>query len=85
MADPTSPSHTWDGTTEDYFSLLKEGYAKIKSVDPEMQVHLAGLTYTWDSDRGNPQYLARLLDLIAADPDAGANNYFSMWPLSSLL
>ena len=41
-----------------------------------MQVHLAGLTYTWDSDRGNPPYLSRLLDLIVADPEAAANNYF---------
>jgi hypothetical protein len=76
VADPASPSHTWDGTTEDYYRLLKEAYLKIKSVDPTMQVHLAGLTYTWDSDHGSPQYLARLLDLIVADPEAAANNYF---------
>ncbi|MBE7551788.1 MAG: hypothetical protein HS126_12035 [Anaerolineales bacterium] len=76
VTDPASPSHTWDGTAEDYYRLLKEGYLKIKSVDPAMQVHLAGLTYTWDSDRGNPPYLSRLLDLIVADPEAAANNYF---------
>lgn len=76
VTDPASPSHTWDGTAEDYYRLLKEGYLKIKSVDPAMQVHLAGLTYTWDSDRGNPPYLGRLLDLIVADPEAAAHNYF---------
>lgn len=76
VTDPASPSHTWNGTAEDYYRLLKEAYLKIKSVDPTMQVHLAGLTYTWDSDRGNSQYLARLLDLIVADPEAAANNYF---------
>ncbi|MCL4296581.1 MAG: hypothetical protein KJ077_12670 [Anaerolineae bacterium] len=76
VTDPASPSHTWDGTAEDYYRLLKEGYLKIKSVDPAMQVHLAGLTYTWDSDRGNPPYLGRLLALIATDPEAAANNYF---------
>jgi hypothetical protein len=76
VTDPASPGHTWDGTAEDYYRLLKEGYLKIKGVDPAMQVHLAGLTYTWDSDRGNPPYLSRLLDLITADPEAAANNYF---------
>jgi hypothetical protein len=76
VTDPAVPGHTWDGSVEDYYHLLKEAYLKIKAVDPAMQVHLAGLTYTWDSDRGNPQYLSRLLDLIVADPDAAANNYF---------
>jgi hypothetical protein len=76
VTDPATPGHTWDGAEEDYYRLLKEAYHKIKSVDPALQVHLAGLTYTWDSDRGSPQYLARLLDLIAADPQAAAENYY---------
>jgi hypothetical protein len=76
VTDPASPSRTWDGTPEDYYRLLKEAYLNIKSVDPSMQVHLAGLTYTWDSDHGNSQYLSRLLDLIVADPEAATNNYF---------
>jgi hypothetical protein len=76
VLDPASPNHTWDGSEEDYFALLREAYGKIKSVDPAMQVHLAGLTYTYDSDRGAPQYLARLLSVIAADPDAAANTYY---------
>lgn len=76
IADPAAPGHTWAGSTQDYYRLLKEAYLKIKSVDPAMQVHMAGLTYTWDSDAGNPQYLSRLLDLTGADPEAAANNYF---------
>ncbi len=74
--DPASPSRTWNGSEEDYYYLLKEAYLKIKAVDPEMQVHLAGLTYTWDRDRGQPQYLTRLLDIITADPQAPNENYF---------
>jgi hypothetical protein len=74
--DPTAPSHTWGGSVEDYYRLLKEAYQKIKAVDPAMQVHLAGLTYTWDRDRTKPQYLARLLDIIKADPQAAAENYY---------
>ncbi|GAB4439715.1 MAG: hypothetical protein Fur0044_36260 [Anaerolineae bacterium] len=76
VTDPTSPSYTWAGTEADYYRLLKEAYFKIKSVDPTMQVHLAGLTYTWDSERNQPQYLTRLLDLMATDPEAAANNHF---------
>ncbi len=76
ITDPASPNHTWDGSVEDYYQLLKEAYLKIKAVDPEMQVHLAGLTYSWDRDRGNPQYLVRLLDLIKADPQAVDENHF---------
>jgi hypothetical protein len=76
VTDPASPNHTWSGTEEDYFRLLKEAYLKIKSVDPAMKVHLAGLTYTWDEQQGNRQYLDRLLDLILSDPEAANNNYY---------
>jgi hypothetical protein len=76
ITDPASPNHTWDGTAEDYYRLLKEAYLKIKAVDPDMQVHLAGLTYTWDQERGNPQYLAQILDQIVADPQAATEKQF---------
>ena len=76
VTDPASSNYTWDGTAEDYYRLLKEAYLKIKAVDPAMQVHLAGLTYTWDRERGQPQYLARLLDIIVTDPEAAQENYF---------
>ena len=76
ITDPASASYTWAGNEEDYYRLVKEAYQKIKSVDPQMQVHLAGLTYTWDRDQGRPQYLARLLDVVLADPQAAAENYY---------
>ena len=76
VSDPSSGSYTWDGSEEDYYRLLKEAYLKIKAVDPTMQVHIAGLTYTWDQERGNRQYLDRLLDIIIADPQAANENFF---------
>lgn len=76
ISDPESTSYTWAGNEEDYYRLLKEAYQKIKAVDPAIQVHLAGLTYTWDRDRNNAQYLKRLLNIIKADPQAPAENYF---------
>ena len=74
--DPTSPNYTWAGDVEAYYDLLREAYLKIKAVDPEMQIHVAGLTYTWDRDRGNQQYLERLLDVILADPQAANENFY---------
>jgi hypothetical protein len=74
--DPASPNFTWAGTDEDYFLLLKEAYLKIKAVDPEMQVHLAGLTYTWDQQRGNRQFLDRITEIILNDPDSEINGYY---------
>ena len=76
VSDPGSASYTWEGTEEDYVILLKEAYTKIKTVDPTASVTIGGLTYTWDKERGNEQYLARLLDLIEADEEAEANNAF---------
>ncbi len=54
----------------------KTAYTAIKGVDPTLQVHIAGLTYFWDWSHGRPQYLDRLLDVLAADPSAKANGYF---------
>ncbi len=76
VTDPASTNFTWAGSETDYYRLLKEAYHRIKAVDPRMQVHLAGLTYTWDRDRGQPQYLERLLTVIAADPEAAVNNFY---------
>lgn len=70
------PGKTWDGTVEDYARLLKTAYLAIKAVDPGMTVHVAGLTYFWDREHGRRRYLDRLIETIAADPDAAANNFY---------
>ncbi len=71
------PGHTWAGDVADYYRLLKTAYLSIKSVAPDMQVAVAGLTYFWDWAHGRRQYLDRLLEIIAVDPDAAAHgSYF---------
>ena len=70
------PGKTWDGTVEDYALLLKTAYGAIKGVDPSMQVYVAGMTYYWDWEHGRRRYLDRLLETIAADPEARAAGYF---------
>ncbi len=69
------PGKTWDGTVEDYARLLKAAYLAIKDVDPAMTVHVAGMTYYWDWEHGRRRYLDRLLETIAADPEASARSY----------
>lgn len=74
--DLNHPGNTWTGSEEDYFRLLKTAYQTIKGVDPTLQVHMAGLTYFWDQEHGQRQYLDRILDFVVADPEAAANGYY---------
>ncbi len=70
------PGQTWAGTVEDYARLLKTAYLAIKGTDPTQQVHLAGLTYFWDWSHGRRRYLDRLLEVLAADPEAPAHGFY---------
>lgn len=70
------PGKTWDGTVEDYARLLKTAYGAIKDVDPAMQVLVAGMTYYWDWEHGQRRYLDRLLEAIAADPQAAGRGFY---------
>ncbi len=70
------PGQTWAGSVEDYARLLKTAYLAIKGVDPDQQVHIAGLTYFWDWSHSRKRYLDRLLDVIVADPEAATNGYY---------
>ncbi|MCP4417417.1 MAG: hypothetical protein GY805_12405, partial [Chloroflexi bacterium] len=63
--------HEFAGSMEDYFQLLKVAYTVIKQTDPAAKVHLGGMTYWHD-----PSWLGRFLQMVAADPDAAANNYY---------
>jgi hypothetical protein len=74
--DISHPGATWAGSEADYYHLLKAAYQAVKDVDPKMQVHVAGLTYYWDWEHGRRRYLERLLDVVAADPDAAAHGYY---------
>jgi hypothetical protein len=48
----------------------------MKEHDPQVTVHLAGLTYWHDVAAGRSQYLDRLLKVVAADPEAAGHDYF---------
>jgi len=57
---------TWGGSLDDYVQLLKVAYRSIKSVNPNGRVVPFGAA--WWYDQGAT--LERMLDLIAADPEA---------------
>ncbi|WP_420631369.1 hypothetical protein [Candidatus Leptofilum sp.] len=68
---PDVYGHEFSGSMEDYYQLLKVAYTVIKQVDPNATIHLGGMTYWHD-----PTWLGRFLQMVAADPDAAANNYY---------
>ena len=76
VSDPNHPGNTWAGSEQDYFRLLKTAYLALKDEDPALQVHVGGLTYFWDQERGQRRYLDRLLEIIKADPEASVHGYY---------
>ncbi len=66
----------FEGSVEDYYRLLQVAYLVMKERDPQVTIHLAGLTYWHDVAAGREQYLDRLLQVAAADPDAAAHDYY---------
>ncbi len=73
------------GEVEDYAALLKAAYLAAKAVDPEAVIHIAAMNDWVDQAAGREPYLARLLSVLAADPDAAANGlYFDVVTLREL-
>jgi len=64
------------GDVEDYFYVLKTAYMAAKAVDPGAHIQIAGNTWWYDVNAGRAPYLRRLLQVIARDPDAAANNWY---------
>lgn len=81
--EPDIPAGTYgyefEGTIEDYAQLVKVAYLAAKEANPSARIHLAGVTYWHDVNAGRRLYLERLLETLAADPQAGANGaYFDV-------
>jgi hypothetical protein len=69
---PAGQWRTWDGSVEDYAQLLRVSYRAIKAGNPSASVVLYGSPWWYDHGAG----LTRLLDVLAADPDARAAHYY---------
>jgi hypothetical protein len=74
--DDEHVGHTWTGSVEDYYQLLKVAYLAAKEANPNCVIHLTGLTYWWDWVYGRRQYFERFLDVVAQDPTASQHNHY---------
>lgn len=74
--DASAPGHTWDGTEADFLQLQRSAYLTAKETNPNATIHLAAMTYFWDAQFGREQYLDRFFQVLTADPQAEANNYY---------
>jgi len=61
----------WCGSIEAYFRLLKVAYLAAHEVDPDVKIHLAGLTFWHDRD-----YLDRFLAYAVQDPTGAEHGYY---------
>jgi hypothetical protein len=73
---PGTYGFEFEGTVEDYARLLKVAYLAAKEGNPAAVIHLAGTTYWHDVNTGQRLYMDRLLEHLAADPEAPAHHYF---------
>ncbi len=63
--------HEFNGSTADYYQLLKVAYIVLKETDPKATIHLAGVTWWHDKE-----FLRHLFELMANDPSAASNNFY---------
>jgi len=70
------PGAQFDGSAEDYYRLVKVAYIVAKEINPDVVIHLGGLTYWHDVVYGREPYLRRLLEIVASDKDATSNNFY---------
>ena len=75
-SDPNAAYYIWSGTPDDYAQLLKVGYKAAKAANPNAKIMTAGVTYWTDIHSNRPQYFQRILDSLAKDPSAPANNWY---------
>ncbi|HSG17678.1 MAG TPA: hypothetical protein VLE70_15325 [Anaerolineae bacterium] len=72
----TEIAHTWDGTVADFAQLQRVAYLAAKEANPKAVIHLPAFTYWADYYAETEQYMARLLDEIARDPEAAEHNHY---------
>jgi hypothetical protein len=66
----------WEGTPAEYARLLKVAWQAVKAANPQAKVYLAGMAYWFDHEAKRTPYLQGVLDALARDPEARANDWF---------
>ncbi|MEA3341773.1 MAG: hypothetical protein U9R15_17550, partial [Chloroflexota bacterium] len=68
---PETYGAEWCGSVEEYYRLLKVAYLAAHQANPDVTIHLAGLTRWHD-----PGYLRRFLTIATQDPDGPEHGYY---------
>ena len=71
-----SGSYTWLGSDEQFARLMEVAYRAAKRANPKATVSFPGTSYWVDRNAGRPQFYARFLRIVTADPTAREQNYF---------
>ena len=67
----SSPDASWRGSIPDYLQLLRVAYYVAKDANASAVVHVAAISHYHDIDWYN-----RFLDVLVADPNAAANDFY---------
>lgn len=88
QASDLGQAHTFDGTAENYYRLVKVAHAQFSAVDPDAEVFLGGLVWWNDIALERANFLSEFLAFALNDPSANGNNFYfegvslnlSIWP-----
>src|SRR5438105_3720828 len=69
-------SYTWLGSDAEFAQLLKVGYLAVKKANPNATVSFPGTSYWVDINSNRSLFYDRVLNILAQDPSAAANNYY---------
>lgn len=67
---------SWGGTVEEFARLMEVAYRVAREANPNAVIHLPAVTHWWDVNYGREPFLKRLLDALAARPEAQQYGYF---------
>src|SRR5437773_1401836 len=67
---------TWLGTDDELAGLLKMAYLAAKQANPRAVVSFPATTTWVDVEHGRPLLYARVLDILARDPQAATHGFY---------
>ena len=74
--DNKYPGQMWGGSVQEFAQFQRVAYTVAKSANPKAVVHLAALTFWWDTVFKRVPFFERFLDVLKTDPNAPANNFY---------
>ncbi len=72
---PDRPEN-WPGSAAEFAGLLRAAWTAARRANSRAVIHLGGVSHWPDALRGDPPFVRRLLDALAADPQARARGFY---------